>query len=76
MNKELVEMEINEFSGDKYSDLVTAQKLALHSFAESLEPIIRDLIEKGELVVLNGRIIPKPEKGIFFVNVAKDVILG
>ena len=58
-------LQVEEFSGDKYPDLGTAQRLALPALAACLEPIIRELISTGELVVENGRIIPNPEKGNF-----------
>ena len=56
-------LQVEEFSGERYPDLGTAQRLALPSLAACLEPIIRELISRGELVVENGRIIPNPEKG-------------
>ena len=54
-------LQVEEFSGERYPDLNTARKLALPDFAAALEPIIRELIDRGELVVENGRIIPNPD---------------
>lgn len=56
------ELQVEEFSGKRYPDLGTAQRLALPALAACLEPIIRELISTGELIVENGRIIPNPEK--------------
>ena len=55
-------LQVEEFSGDKYPDLGTAQRLALPALAACLESVIRELISRGELIVENGRIIPNPEK--------------
>ena len=55
-------LQVEEFSGERYPDLGTAQRLALPALAACLEPIIRELIDMGELVIENGRIIPNPEK--------------
>ena len=57
------ELQVDEFSGERYPDLGTAQRLALPALVACLEPIIGELISRGELVVENGRIIPNPEKG-------------
>ena len=62
MSREPVVLEIEEFSGERYPDLGTAQRLALPALVACLEPIIRELIGTGELIVQNGRIIPNPEK--------------
>ena len=56
-------LQIQEFSGERYPDLGTAQRLALPALVACLEPVIRELISTGELVVENGRIIPNPKKG-------------
>jgi hypothetical protein len=56
-------LQIEEHSGERYPDLGTAQRLALPALVACLEPIIRELINRGELIVENGRIIPNPEKG-------------
>jgi hypothetical protein len=57
------ELQVEEFSGERFPDLGTAQRLALPALAACLEPVIRELISKGELIVENGKIIPNPEKG-------------
>jgi len=44
------ELQIEEHSGERYPDLGTAQKLALPALAACLEPVIRELISRGELV--------------------------
>ena len=63
MSMDKTELQIGEYSGEKYPDLATAQRLTLPDFVACLEPIIRELISRGELIVENGRIIQNPEKG-------------
>ncbi len=55
-------LEIEEISGDKKADLKTAQDAALSSFSVSIHAVIRDLLERGVLVVDNGKKIPTPEE--------------
>ena len=57
------ELQVEEYSGERYPDLGTAQRLALPALAACLEPIIRELLSTGELVVENGRIVRNPNKG-------------
>lgn len=52
-------IQVQEISGDHYPDLNTAQKAALPQLADSLQSVIRDLLERGVLVNDNGKIIPK-----------------
>jgi len=50
-------LQVEEIPGNRYPDLVTAQRAALRSMSESLQAVIRDLLERGELVNVNGKII-------------------
>lgn len=54
-------MQIEEINGDQYADLDTAQRAALPPLAESLGSVIRDLLERGILVNVDGKIIPNPD---------------
>ena len=62
MSKSKASLVLDEFSGDKYPDLMAAQRLALPAFVNCLEPIIRELLDSGDLVILDGRIIPNPDR--------------
>lgn len=55
-------LQVEEISGDKFPDRDTAWRAALPLFSENLQAVIRDLLERGELVNINGKIIPKPKK--------------
>ena len=55
-------LQVEEISGDKFPDRHTAQDAALSLISENLQAVIRDLLERGELVNVNGKIIPKPKK--------------
>ena len=55
-------LQVEEISGDKFPDRYTAQDAALSLISENLQAVIRDLLERGELVNVNGKIIPKPKK--------------
>jgi hypothetical protein len=55
-------LQVEEFSGYKFPDRHTAQDAALSLISENLQAVIRDLLERGELVNVNGKIIPKPKK--------------
>lgn len=56
----LTTLQIEEIAGDKFPDRDAAQDAALPLLAESLQAIIRDLLERGVLVKVNGKIIPNP----------------
>ena len=53
-------LELEKIPGDRYPNLETAQRAALPQLGESLQTVIRDLLERGELVNDNGKIIPGP----------------
>ena len=55
---------MEERSGDKYPDLRTVQQLAKCSMAVSLAATISDLLAQGMLVVIDGKVIPNPERVI------------
>jgi len=54
-------IQVEEISGDQYPDLNEAQKAALPQLAENLQAVIRDLLARGVLVNVNGKIIPNPK---------------
>ena len=60
MKKKPVHLQLEEIPGTRYPDLEAAQRAALPQLSESLQAVIRDLIERGELVNVDGRIIPGP----------------
>jgi hypothetical protein len=49
---------IEEKPGDKYPSLEAAQQAALPLMSASLQAVIRDLLERGVLAEVNGKIIP------------------
>ncbi len=53
-------LQVEEISGDQYPDLATAQSAALLLLADNLQSVIRDLLERGVLVNVDGKIIPNP----------------
>jgi hypothetical protein len=53
-------LQVEEISGDQYPDLATAQSAALPLLADNLQSVIRDLLERGILVNVDGKIIPNP----------------
>ena len=53
-------LQIEEISGDQYPDLETAQTAALPLLADNLVSVIHDLLERGVLLNVNGKIIPNP----------------
>lgn len=52
---------IEEIPGNDYPDLETVQRAALPSLADNLASVIRDLLERGILVNIDGKIIPNPK---------------
>ena len=53
-------LQLELISGDQYPDRDTAQEAALPLIAESLHAVIRDLLARGVLVEIDGKIIPNP----------------
>jgi hypothetical protein len=58
MSKKAQILTIEEMPGEKYPDLATAQRAALSSISASLQAVIRDLLNNGNLINVNGKIIP------------------
>jgi hypothetical protein len=52
---------IEEMPGKKYPDLASAQRAALPSISASLQAVIRDLLNSGNLINVNGKIIPNSQ---------------
>lgn len=55
-------LQVEEISGDQFPDRHTAQEAALSLISENLQVIIRELLERGELVIIDGKIMPNPCK--------------
>ncbi len=55
-------IQLEEISGTEYLDRETAQQAALSSLSENLQAVIQQLLERGVLVNLNGKIIPNPNR--------------
>lgn len=53
---------ITETPGNQFADLATAQRSAMSRLADSLGDVIRDLLERGVLVIVDGKIIPNPQR--------------
>jgi hypothetical protein len=56
-------LKLEEIDGQRYPDREAAQRAALPQLSESMQAVIRDLLERGELVNDNGKIIPRPRYG-------------
>ena len=54
-------LQVEEVSGNIFQDRSAAQKAALPLLSESLQVVIRDLLERGVLVNIDGKIIPNPK---------------
>lgn len=50
-----------EVSGDQYADLNAAQHAALPLLADNLQGVIRDLLDRGVLIIVDGKLIPNPQ---------------
>jgi hypothetical protein len=55
-------LQVEEMPGDEFPDLESAQRAALPAMSASLQVVIRDLLESGELIIVDGKIVPNPEK--------------
>ena len=51
-------LQVEEIPGDQFPDRETAQRAALPALAEHLGAVLQDLLQRGELVNVNGKIIP------------------
>ena len=58
MPKKAQEIEIEEIPGEKFPDLQSVQIAALPLITESLQSVIRELLESGDLVLIDNKIIP------------------
>jgi hypothetical protein len=58
------DLQIEEIQGNKYPDRAAAQRAALPLLSSNLQVVIRDLLERGVLVNVNGRIIPAQENKV------------
>jgi hypothetical protein len=58
MSRRTPALQLEQIPGEQFPDRETAQHAALPQLAESLQAVIRDLLERGELVNDNGKIIP------------------
>jgi len=54
-------LQVEEIGGDQFPDRDAAQEAAMALLAESLRAVIRDLLARGVLVNVNGKIIPNPD---------------
>jgi hypothetical protein len=61
MPKKAQILTIEEKPGEKYPDLESAQRAALPSISASLQAVIRELLESGSLINVNGKIIPNSQ---------------
>jgi hypothetical protein len=52
---------IEELPGETIPDLHTAQCGALPLISANMQSVIRDLLTRGDLVNVNGKIIPRPK---------------
>jgi hypothetical protein len=55
-------LDVIEVGGDQYSDLAEVQARALSSLAGELARVLRDLLEAGELLVVDGKIMVNQER--------------
>lgn len=58
------DLQVEEIEGNKYPDRAAAQRAALPLLSSNLHTVIRDLLESGVLVNVDGKIIPAPENKI------------
>lgn len=61
MPKKAQVIAIEEMPGETFPDLQAAQSAALPFFAESFQGLIREMLESGELILVNNKIIPAEE---------------
>ena len=54
-------LQVEEINGDKFPDRDSAQDAARESMSENLQAVIRDLLERGVLVIVDGKIKPNPQ---------------
>ena len=56
------DLQVEEISGNQYPDLKTVQDATLSQLANSLQSVIRDLLDRGDLVIKDGKIVPNPAR--------------
>jgi hypothetical protein len=61
MPKKAPSMVIEEKPGNQYPSLEAAQQAALSLISASLQDVIRELLERGELVEEDNKIIPRSQ---------------
>jgi hypothetical protein len=54
-------LQLEEIPGNQFPDLETAQRASLPAMSESLQAVIQDLLARGVLVNVNGKITPNPQ---------------
>ena len=54
-------LKVEEIPGNQFPDLETAQRASLPAMSESLQAVIQDLLARGVLVNIDGKIIPNPQ---------------
>jgi len=62
MTRKSPQIEIQEIPGDQFASLGDAQRAALDPLAEHMAQMLRDLLASGQLVQVNGRIIPNQNR--------------
>ena len=55
-------LQLEEIPGNRYPDRRAAQAASLPQLSESLQAVIQDLLNRGELVNIDGKIIPNPKR--------------
>jgi hypothetical protein len=56
--KKALALQIEEIAGNKFPDRDSAQHAAMESLSEDLQAVIRNLLERGVLVKVDGKITP------------------
>jgi hypothetical protein len=51
-------LQLEQVPGERFPDRGAAQRAALPQLVQSMQAVIQDLLERGELVNDNGKIIP------------------
>lgn len=56
------QIQIQEIGGDQFASIEAAQQSAIDPLALHMAQMIRDLLASGQLVNVNGKIIPNPNR--------------
>lgn len=62
MARKSPQIEIQEIGGDQYASVQDARHAALDPLASHLAQTLRDLLASGQLVQVNGSIIPNQNR--------------